>query len=54
MQHHGAVSHHHGVGLDHQKWYLKFSDPLSLEVLKSVKQKLDPKNILHPGKLFNA
>jgi alkyldihydroxyacetonephosphate synthase len=54
MKHHGAVSHHHGVGHDHQKWYLKYSDPLSLDILRSVKQKLDPKGILNPGKLFHV
>jgi alkyldihydroxyacetonephosphate synthase len=54
LRHDGAVSHHHGVGLDHQKWYLKGSDPLSLEILKAVKQKLDPKGILNPGKLFHV
>jgi alkyldihydroxyacetonephosphate synthase len=54
MKHHGAVSHHHGVGSDHQKWYLKYSDPLSLDILRTVKQKLDPKGILNPGKLFHA
>jgi alkyldihydroxyacetonephosphate synthase len=54
LRHEGSVSHHHGVGLDHQKWYLNNSDPLSLEVLKAVKQRLDPKGILNPGKLFHV
>lgn len=53
MQHSGSVSHHHSVGLDHQKWYKKFTDPLALEVLKTVKNKLDPKGIMNPGKLFS-
>lgn len=53
MQNNGSVSHHHSVGADHQKWYLKYSDPLGLEVLRTVKQKLDPKNIMNPGKLYN-
>lgn len=42
MKCNGAVSHHHGIGLDHQDWYLRYSDPLTLEVLKTVKHKLDP------------
>ena len=53
MQHNGAVSHHHSVGLDHQKWYKKYTDSLSLEVLKAIKQKLDPKGIMNPGKLYS-
>ncbi len=53
MQHNGSVSHHHSVGLDHQKWYKKYTNSLALEVLRSVKQKLDPKGIMNPGKLFS-
>jgi alkyldihydroxyacetonephosphate synthase len=50
----GSVSHHHGIGSDHQDWYLRYSDPLTLEVLKAVKQKLDPKGVLNPGKVFDV
>nr|HPH88058.1 FAD-binding oxidoreductase [Chitinophagales bacterium] len=53
MQHNGAVSHHHSVGLDHQKWYKKYTDTLALDILKAVKSKLDPKGIMNPGKLFS-
>ena len=50
----GPASHHHSVGLDHRPWYLKRTDALSLEVLRTVKQKLDPAGILNPGKLFDV
>ncbi len=50
----GSISHHHSIGLDHQEYYLKNQDPLGLEVLKTLKQKLDPNKILNPGKLFDA
>lgn len=53
MQHDGAVSHHHSVGLDHQKWYKKYTDTLALDLLKAIKQKLDPKGIMNPGKLYS-
>ncbi len=53
LQHNGSISHHHSIGLDHQKWYKKYTDSLALEVLKSVKNKLDPKGIMNPGKLFS-
>jgi alkyldihydroxyacetonephosphate synthase len=53
MQNNGSVSHHHSVGADHQKWYKKYSDNLALEVLHAVKQKLDPKGIMNPGKLYS-
>ena len=50
----GAVSHHHGVGADHQAWYLKKTDPLALSLLRNIKSYLDPKSILNPGRLFQA
>lgn len=53
VQHNGSVSHHHSVGADHQKWYKLFTDALALDILKSIKNKLDPKGIMNPGKLFS-
>ncbi len=50
----GPVSHHHSVGLDHRPWYLKRTDALSLDLLRSLKHKLDPEGILNPGKLFDV
>lgn len=53
VQYNGSVSHHHSVGADHQKWYKLFTDALTLDILKSIKNKLDPKGIMNPGKLFS-
>lgn len=50
----GSISHHHSVGLDHREYYLERQDPLGLQVLKSMKEQLDPKRILNPGKLFDT
>lgn len=49
----GAVSHHHSIGRDHQKWYLQKTDKLTKEVLMAIKKTLDPNFILNPGKLFD-
>ncbi|MCO5248888.1 MAG: FAD-binding oxidoreductase [Chitinophagales bacterium] len=49
----GAVSHHHSVGHDHQKWYLQKTDEVTIKILKAVKNTLDPNGILNPGKLFD-
>ncbi len=49
----GAVSHHHGVGKDHQPWYLQTTDEVTKRILQSIKQAVDPANILNPGKLFD-
>lgn len=53
MANNGTLSHHHGVGADHQKWYLKNTDPITLEILRTIKKQLDPKSILNSGKLFH-
>ncbi|MCP4443706.1 MAG: FAD-binding oxidoreductase [Aureispira sp.] len=50
----GAISHHHGVGKDHQKWYLQKLSPESQELLKVIKKHLDPNNILNPNKLYDS
>jgi alkyldihydroxyacetonephosphate synthase len=50
----GSISHHHSVGKDHQQYYLQNQHVLGLEVLKAMKQQLDPNHILNPGKLFDV
>ncbi len=49
----GNISHHHGIGRDHQKWYLARSGPPALEALRAMKAKLDPEGLLNVGKLFD-
>ncbi|MCW5908489.1 MAG: FAD-binding oxidoreductase [Chitinophagales bacterium] len=49
----GAVSHHHSIGRDHQHWYVRKTDALTQQILRSIKQTVDPNNILNPGKLFD-
>lgn len=53
VQEGGAVSHHHSVGRDHQYWYVRKTDALTQQILRSIKQTVDPNNILNPGKLFD-
>jgi alkyldihydroxyacetonephosphate synthase len=48
----GTVSHHHGVGTDHGRWYTDEIGPLGLDVLRPVKATLDPAGILNPGALL--
>ncbi len=54
VKYNGAVSHHHSVGSDHQKWYLEQTDKTALEMLKALKKTIDPKGIMNPGKLFSG
>ncbi|MQY07829.1 FAD-binding oxidoreductase [Actinomadura macrotermitis] len=47
----GTISHHHGVGTDHRAWYAEEIGPLAADVLRAVKDRLDPAGILNPGVL---
>jgi alkyldihydroxyacetonephosphate synthase len=49
-----TISHHHGVGEDHLAWMKSEDGALGLDVLRAIKQSLDPKGILNPGKLIPA
>jgi alkyldihydroxyacetonephosphate synthase len=46
----GALSHHHGVGLNRSRFMAEALGP-ALDVLVSTKAALDPNGILNPGKL---
>jgi alkyldihydroxyacetonephosphate synthase len=46
----GALSHHHGVGLNRAR-FVREALGDAFEVLAAVKQALDPRGILNPGKL---
>jgi alkyldihydroxyacetonephosphate synthase len=48
----GTISHHHGVGEDHLPWIAQEKGTLGIEVLRAVKQALDPASVLNPGKLL--
>jgi alkyldihydroxyacetonephosphate synthase len=45
-----TITHHHAVGTDHRPWMTEEIGPLGTEVLRAVKQVLDPSGILNPGK----
>ncbi|HVC68725.1 MAG TPA: FAD-binding oxidoreductase [Acidimicrobiales bacterium] len=50
IAHGGAISHHHGIGIN-RAGYMAPALGASLDVLTSVKEALDPRGILNPGKL---
>ena len=47
----GTCSHHHGIGLLRAPWLAQELGPVGMDVLRGVKQALDPKGLLNPGKL---
>jgi alkyldihydroxyacetonephosphate synthase len=50
LMHGGALSHHHGVGLNRARFMGEALGP-AFDVLVATKQALDPRGILNPGKL---
>jgi alkyldihydroxyacetonephosphate synthase len=48
----GTLTHHHAVGADHRPWLEREIGPLGVEVLRTVKQRLDPHGICNPGVLL--
>ncbi|MDF2704921.1 MAG: FAD-binding oxidoreductase [Nonomuraea muscovyensis] len=48
----GTVSHHHGVGRDHREAYAAELGPVGVQILRAVKDRLDPAGILNPGVLI--
>lgn len=47
----GTLTGEHGIGLAKAP-YMRFEhDPVSMEMMRSIKKLLDPKNILNPGKM---
>ena len=47
-----TITHHHAVGTDHAPWLQAEIGELGIDVLRAVKQRLDPAGILNPGKLL--
>lgn len=49
----GSVSAEHGVGLEKKPWLNISRSPEEINLMKRMKQTLDPKGILNPGKIFD-
>lgn len=47
----GAISHHHGIGLNRARFLPRALGGAAFEVLCSLKRALDPAGVLNPGKL---
>jgi alkyldihydroxyacetonephosphate synthase len=48
----GTITHHHAVGRDHAPYMHAEVGELGIEVLRAVKERLDPTGIMNPGKLI--
>jgi FAD/FMN-containing dehydrogenase len=50
----GSISAEHGIGELKRDLLPSVKDPVALDVMKSLKRTLDPKNILNPGKVLSV
>jgi D-lactate dehydrogenase (cytochrome) len=51
-KYHGSISAEHGVGLMKRDQLPSVKDPVELELMRAIKQTLDPNGILNPGKVL--
>jgi glycolate oxidase len=49
----GTITGEHGVGLAKKPWLRRQMGDDSFEVMRQVKQALDPNGLLNPGKMFD-
>ena len=48
----GSISAEHGVGLIKRDELVLYKDPVGLDLMRILKNALDPRNILNPGKVL--
>jgi alkyldihydroxyacetonephosphate synthase len=48
----GTISHHHAVGRDHAPYMRAEVGDVGVDVLRALKERLDPAGIMNPGKLL--
>lgn len=47
----GSFSAEHGIGLSKKPAMARYKDPVAIEVMRQIKQALDPNGIMNPGKV---
>jgi D-lactate dehydrogenase (cytochrome) len=48
----GSISAEHGIGQKKRDMLRVVKDPIALEVMQAIKQALDPKGLMNPGKVI--
>jgi glycolate oxidase len=48
----GVISGEHGIGLEKKRFLKKAMDPAAIDIMKQIKNVLDPRHILNPGKIW--
>lgn len=44
-----TITHHHAIGQDHKPWFAQEIGPVGVEILRAVKDRIDPAGVLNPG-----
>jgi alkyldihydroxyacetonephosphate synthase len=52
VAHGGTITHHHAIGRDHRPYMEAEVGRTGLDVLRAVKEQLDPSGVMNPGKLL--
>jgi alkyldihydroxyacetonephosphate synthase len=52
VAHGGTITHHHAIGRDHAPYMEAEVGETGLDVLRAVKEQLDPAGVMNPGKLL--
>ena len=47
-----TITHHHGIGRDHKPWLAHEIGEVGVEILRAVKERIDPEGVLNPGVLI--
>jgi len=53
-QHQGSISAEHGIGLQKRDYLHHSRTPEEIALMKALKNTMDPKNILNPGRIFES
>jgi glycolate oxidase len=49
----GTITGEHGVGLSKKQFLEKITPPATIEMMRRIKETIDPNGILNPGKIFS-
>ena len=49
----GSISAEHGIGIEKKQWLGETRSAAEIQMMRSLKNLLDPKNILNPGKVVD-
>src|SRR5699024_5961480 len=52
-QYHGSISAEHGIGQLKRDALPRYKSPEALDLMRSIKQALDPNKLMNPGKLLS-